>query len=150
MIGSLGPIARVDGYGPLEAYAAGPGIARRYIDRLRETPSFTGDSDEISAKTVAEAALLGDALAGDVWRETAETIGIACANLCSLLDPEIIAIGGGVSKVDESLLLEPVRRIVHTLVPYPPEVVSAQLGDRAGVFGSVLIVLRNKRSFMHQ
>ena len=44
LIGSLGPIARADGYGPLEAYAAGPGIAKRYIDRLRETPSFAGDS----------------------------------------------------------------------------------------------------------
>ncbi len=39
LIGALGPIARASGYGPLEAFAAGPGIARRYVEQWKEAMS---------------------------------------------------------------------------------------------------------------
>lgn len=144
LIGSLGPIQGKSGYGPLEEYAAGPGIARRYAQRLGDA-SRTGEIPlDVTAEVVAAAAQSGDLLAREIFWETAETIGIACANLCSLLDPEIVGIGGGVAKVDESLLLEPVRRIVGAMAPCPPPVVATQLGDAAGVLGSVLMVLQDQ------
>lgn len=147
LIGSRGPIRRPEGYGPLELFAAGPGIARRYVEHLRAHGETSialeltgGNLDNVSAKTVAEAAEMGDSAACQIWQETSEMIGIACANVCSLLDPEVVLISGGVSKVDESLLLDPVREIIGTLAPYQPDVVSTQLGEEAGVLGAVHMV----------
>jgi len=90
--------------------------------------------------------VLGDPLALDVWRETAEVLGVALANLCCLMDPEVLVVGGGVSRAPRELLLDPVRRIVETLVPYPPRVVPSQLGEHAGILGAVATVLDSRRS----
>ncbi len=153
LIGALGPIARSSGYGPLETFAAGPGIARRYVARLKARGGSSvvldlagGDMTRITARLVAEGAVLGDPLALDVWRETAEVLGVALANLCCLMDPEVLVVGGGVSRAPRELLLDPVRRIVETLVPYPPRVVPSQLGEHAGILGAVATVLDSRRS----
>lgn len=156
LIGALGPVVRAQGYGPLESFAAGPGIARRYVERLRaagKTVSAapggdgkTRDTPEVTARAVAEAAEGGDPVALEIWRETAEMLGVALANAAALLDPEVIVLGGGVARAPERLLLEPVRRIVETLVPYPPKVVVSALGEQAGVLGAVAIALDARRS----
>ena len=153
LIGSLGPIARPTGYGPFESFAAGPGIARRYVARLKArghgSPVLDlagGDARNITARLVAEGALLGDPLALDVWRETADMVGVALANLCSLMDPEVLVVGGGVARAPRSLFLDPVCRIIETLVPFPPRVVPSQLGEQAGIYGAVATVLASRRN----
>lgn len=153
LIGALGPIARSSGYGPLESFAAGPGIARRYVARLKARGGSSavldlagGDMRNITARLVAEGAMLGDSLALDVWRETAETLGVALANLCCLMDPEVLVLAGGVSRAPRELLLDPVRRIVETLVPYPPKIVLSQLKEQAAILGAAALVLESRRS----
>ncbi|OUM99111.1 MAG: hypothetical protein BAA04_06525 [Firmicutes bacterium ZCTH02-B6] len=153
LIGALGPITRSAGYGPLETFAAGPGIARRYVARLKARGYGSvvldlagGDVSKISARLVAEGAVLGDPLALDVWRETAEMLGVALANLCCLMDPEVLVLGGGVSRAPRELFLDPVQRIIETLVPYPPRVVPSHLGEQAVILGAVATVLDSRRS----
>lgn len=153
LIGSLGPIARSSGYGPLETFAAGPGIARRYVARLKARGHGSvvldlagGDVRKITARLVAEGAVLGDPLALDVWRETSEMVGVALANLCCLMDPEVLVLGGGVSRAPRELFLDPVQRIIETLVPYPPRVVPSHLGEQAVILGAVATVLDSRRS----
>lgn len=153
LIGSLGPVARPSGYGPLESFAAGPGIARRYVARMRARGHGSavldlagGDVQGVTARLVAEGAALGDPLALEVWRETAEVVGVALANLCSLMDPEVLVVGGGVSRAPRTLFLDPVRQIIETLVPYPPRVVPSQLGEQAGILGAVATVLDSRRN----
>lgn len=153
LIGALGPIARSSGYGPLESFAAGPGIARRYVARLKARGGSSavldlagGDMHKITARLVAEGAMLGDPLALDVWRETAEILGVALSNLWCLMDPEVLVVGGGVSRAPRELLLDPVLRIIETLVPYPPKVVTLQLGEQAAILGAAALVLDSRRS----
>ncbi|HEY8531551.1 MAG TPA: ROK family transcriptional regulator [Limnochorda sp.] len=152
LIGALGPIARPAGYGPLETFAAGPGIACRFVARLRASGRSSmvldlagGNEEAVTARIVAEAAAMGDPLALDVWRETAEMVGVALANLCSLVDPEVLVVGGGVARAPKHLFLDPVRQIVETLVPYPPNVVASDLGELAGILGAVATVLDSRR-----
>lgn len=152
LIGALGPIARAAGYGPLERFAAGPGIARRFVSRMRALGRSSvvwdlagGKEETITARMVAEGASLGDPLAMEVWRETAEMMGVALANLCSLVDPEVLVIGGGVARTPAHLFLDPIRQIIETLVPYPPKVVASELGEQAGILGAVATVLDSRR-----
>lgn len=153
LIGTLGPVVRSDGYGPLESFAAGPGIARRYLERCQAgadaastgSPTSAHGARKVTARTVAEAAARGEPLALEIWRETAEVLGVALANAAMLVNPEVVVIGGGVARAPERLLLEPVRRIVETLVPYPPKVVASALGEKAGVLGAVATALDTRR-----
>lgn len=159
LVGSLGPISRAQGFGPFESFAAGPGIVRRALERWGNRPPAGmvphrsgGGPPAVTAEVVARAAEEGDPVAIEVWKETAEMVGVAVANLCSLLDPEVVVIGGGVSRAPEWLLLEPVRRIVETLVPYPPRLVLSELGETAGILGAVATVLESRRqsiSYLH-
>lgn len=154
LVGALGPVIEPDGYGPLETFAAGPGIARRYQTRLKESGIFEassvgsspGSCSELTARDAAVAAAAGDPVAVDVWRETVDTLGVALANLATLLNPEVIVVGGGVSMAPEQLFLEPLRDIVNTLAPYPPRIVASELGERAGIYGAVATVVHSRRS----
>lgn len=145
LIGALGPVHRSEGYGPLETFAAGPGIGRRFRQRLDEAGRLSSDV-AVTARDAAEAAAAGDALALEVWRETADVLGIALANLAALLNPETVVVGGGVARTPERFFLEPIRDIVNTLAPYPPQVVSWALGERAGIYGAVSMVVHSQRS----
>ncbi len=145
-------IRRSKGYGPLEAYAAGPGIAKRAKMALEERVHdgrilldlVDGDKEKITAKTVFEAARLGDPLAQENLRETTQTLGVMMGNLASLLNVERIVVGGGVSRAGEDLI-GGMREIVEKMAPYPPEIVVSALQEDAGILGAVAGVLESNK-----
>jgi len=135
--------------GCLESLASGPAIAREARQRLAAgEPSCLadlagGDTEAISAKTVHQAARLGDALACDVLRRAGEALGIALVNLAHLFNPQLFVIGGSVSKAGD-LILEPARQVLrtHTIVDLfwrQTPVVTAALGDDVGLIGAALL-----------
>lgn len=153
LIGSLGPVVKPTGYGPLETFAAGPGIARRCQARLQAPGAsrlvldlVDGDAEAITAEVVARAAEMGDPLALEVWHETVAVLGVALANLCALFNPETVIVSGGVARARETLFLNPLRETITTLVPFPPRVVGSELGEQAGVLGAVATVVDSQRS----
>lgn len=88
------------GCGELESLAAGPAIARAAQLRLRdgEASILTKlETWKITAHDVAFAAWQGDALAIDIFNRAGHFLGFAVANLISLLDPEVIVLGGGMA-----------------------------------------------------
>ena len=62
----------------------------------------------ITAKDVAEAAAAGDPLAARIWDETTAMLGSAGANILDLFHPELVVLGGGVTRAGDQLLV-PVR-----------------------------------------
>jgi glucokinase len=119
--------------GCLEAYASGTSIA----ERAREA-GLNG----MTAADVAAAARAGDPAAVRVWEETCEALASGVTSLANLFEPELVVLGGGVSRVGEQLL-GPVRELVHAQVMEPPErkigVVQAALGDSVGVVGAAAV-----------
>ena len=121
--------------GRLEALASGPGLLRRARQRLGER--LPADA---TARDVFEMARAGDAEAIALCEETATLIGIAVANVVTVLDPEIIVFGGGLSREGETLLSR-VREVVYRIVPVRPEIVASALGEDAQLYGAVLMAL---------
>jgi glucokinase len=119
--------------GCLEAYASGTSIA----ERAREA-----GMDASAATDVAAAALAGDPIAQGIWAETCEALACGITSLANLFEPELVVIGGGVSRVGEQLLA-PVRELVHAQVIEPAgrelAIVQAALGDSVGVVGAAAI-----------
>ncbi len=114
-IDSDGPLCSCGNRGCLETMASGRAIAKRgrdlvaagYSMRLKKN-SFNG---KITVQDVASAAQRGDIEAQEIVREAGKNLGIALANLVNLINPQMIVIGGGVTRVGD-LFLEPVRQTI--------------------------------------
>jgi len=134
--------------GCLEKLAAGPAIARharRLLDQgMASTLSEIVALDtELTAEAVGEAARSGDAVALQAVSVAAHYLGIGVLNLIHIFDPEIVVLGGGVTKIG-SPLFEPVRAWIGnhamTEVQSRTPVVPAALGEDVGLLGAVLYV----------
>lgn len=98
--------------GCLETVASARGIvetAKRLLASSNE-PSLLRDikDNDLTAKSISEAALAGDRIACEVYDFTGRCLGKAAAEFASFTDPEAVILFGGVSKAGD-LLLNPMR-----------------------------------------
>jgi glucokinase len=118
-------------------------MARRATTLSSEYPE-TLLSVPITAEAIGCAAQKGDALAMRVLEETAEVIGAALGSMISLLDPEIIVIGGGVAQIGEPLFSR-LRTIAPrcTINQFASEtpIVPAHLAGQVGILGAAAVAL---------
>jgi len=137
-------------YGCLEAYASGPNIAARAREGLEAgaesalTRLVGGDLDRLTAATVYEAILEGDAYAGEVMLETAKILGAGVANIVNVLNPQIVVIVGGVTRAGHYLfnpLRAEVRRRAFKSAEQACKIVPGELPQTAGVIGAAGIWL---------
>ena len=139
--------------GCIEALAAGPGMVRRtrvLLDQEHGKPSLLrtltrGDLSRITPKMIADAARRKDPVARSILDETGFFLGVWLAGMVSLLDPEAIVIGGGVSrigkplfdKIRETLPKYTVNRSVAPTLPILP----AKLRENVGIYGAASLFL---------
>ena len=98
---------------------------------------------EISAKSVFDAVKEDDALAKKIAEEFGAYLGKAVASMTAILDPEIIVIGGGVSKAGP-ILLEYVRKAYEPVAFKSTRETAfalAELGNDAGIYGCAKLIL---------
>jgi len=139
--------------GCIEAYGSGTSIAERARERLAEFPgSSLADLEDVTAADVTRAAAAGDPLAGQVWAETVDLLGAAITDLVNVFEPDLVVLGGGVTRAG-AMLLDPVREIV-TAEAMPPaaaaaRIVLAGLGDHVGVVGAGAVALEYARPGHH-
>lgn len=135
--------------GCLEAYASGTSIAERAAEAVAEAARLgrsttLAEHDPLTAAEVAAAARAGDPVAEAVWAETVEALGSGVTSLVNLFEPELVVLGGGVTRAGEQLL-GPLRRLVTTAAMGPAaravRVERAFGGDLAGVLGAAAIAL---------
>jgi glucokinase len=145
-------------YGCLEAYASGPAIARRAVERLDAGDDGVllqivgGDLTRITAQIVYEAAEAGDPVALDMVRDTAHYLGAGIANLLNIFNPDHVVVVGGVTRAGDSLF-EPLRREVARRA-FKPAVKSCQiipgtLDGLAGVYGAAKAFLDQQAGVLH-
>jgi len=118
--------------GCLETVATGPSIARRY--------NALAGTELVGAKPVVERMVGGDPLAARVWNEAIEGLSRALTSYISLLAPDLVVIGGGVSAAGD-LLLDPLRASLRGRLRWRPEPVLAlaALGENAACLGAGLL-----------
>jgi glucokinase len=152
--GELGHVViDADGYrcncgnsGCLEAMASGMALAREaatIVAGKRETKIAElaeWDPANVTAQMVVEAARAGDPVALELMEREARLLGAGVGSFVNMFNPQLIAIGGGVSHAGE-LLFEPLRAEVDRRVMAPfrgtYEIVPAVLGDQSAALGSV-------------
>jgi len=142
-----GPLCGCGDYGCFEAYASGPAIvtmAKEYISGGKSAKYKEMANDGIiTPYIVAQAALQGDAVSIQIFKQMGKIIGTGLTSVINLLNPEKIIIGGGVADAGD-ILLEPIRKtIADRAMPIQAQavqIVPAQLANTAGVIGASLLI----------
>lgn len=98
--------------GCLETYCSATGVVRTTIAMLEESSEATSlrdiATDKLTSYEVYKAAMAGDTMAQEVFKQTGRRIGIACANIATFLSPEAFIFFGGLAQAGE-LLLRPIE-----------------------------------------
>ena len=109
-------------------------LAREVLDRAE------GDLDKIKGPLITEAARDGDAFAIEALTDLGIWLGEGIASIAAVLDPAVVAVGGGVAEA-EDLLLGPARRAFEAQLTgrgHRPmlDIRKATLGNEAGLIGA--------------
>ena len=144
---ALDPVFR-DEYaemGCFEAEASGSSVARKAIQLVKEAESSiilelaNGNMESITAKTVVEAAKKNDVLAKKIIDSTVKYISMGIANIISILNPQMIVLGGGLFQAGD-LLLDPIRveirRWAQPIAAANVKIELSALGEDAGLYGA--------------
>jgi predicted NBD/HSP70 family sugar kinase len=130
-----GDICRCGSRGCLETYASGSAIAGLLSRSLREALTL----DDVLARAVD-----GDPGCRRALADAGRHIGASVADLCNLINPERIVVGGSMA-IAGDVLLDPLREAVRLRsIPSAADdvrIVPGQLGARAELLGAVALVL---------
>ena len=130
--------------GSFEAEASGNSVARKARERLEQGRGSSmldlagGRVEAVTAEIVAEAARRNDPLALEVVAETVTYLAMGIANIVSILNPEVVVVGGGLFQAAD-VFLEPVRREfkrwAQPLAARKVRIELSGLGEDAGLYG---------------
>ncbi|MEM9079452.1 MAG: ROK family protein, partial [Verrucomicrobiota bacterium] len=130
-------------HGGLEEYIGNNEIVARARELYREA-GHRLSLDDCTPKTLADSANNGDPIALSVWNGIAEKLACALTSTVFLLNPEVIIIGGGVSKAGP-LLFEPLQEKLFSQIGAPfkehLKIIPAHFGNEAGLLGAATLAL---------
>ena len=135
----------------VESIASGWGITEAVRRRLAEPTDedqqdiadlnrrYEGQIEQLSTKIIAEAAEAGNRLAQRAFDRACQAYGWGIAQMITLIAPDAVVIGGGVSLVADELLMLPLGDHVNRYV-FPPlegtfQILRAELGETMVVHG---------------
>ena len=131
-----------------EQYSSATALIRQGREAVEGHPEslilkkVNGDASKIEARTIIDAAREGDPIACQVYDKYIYYLAIGIVAIINAFDPEVIVLGGGVSKAGD-FLLEPLRKKVAEYVFYKDlpyaEIKIATLGNDAGIIGAAML-----------
>lgn len=135
--------------GCFEAYCSATGLITDTVEAMRAHPESAitrlcgGDESAVNGKTAFDAMREGDAVGKAVVDKFTGRLAMGISNIVVLLQPEVLAIGGGVSREGETLLA-PLRETVYANSYYDEttprtKLVAATLRGDAGIVGAAAL-----------
>lgn len=133
------------GYGCAEQYCSATGIvrlAKRYL-AANDVSSAMRGMENLSCKDIFDLARAGDVAAVVVREQYFSLLGEFLAKVCCVADPEVVVLGGGVSKAGKELIkgVEPYFQKFAFHACRETKFALAALGNDAGVYGAFKLAL---------
>lgn len=132
-------------HGCLEQYASANGnvyVAETYLAEV-DTPSPLRTAERINSKLCWDLAIEGDPVAVEIAHRFSNYLGIGLSAIANVVDPEMIVLGGGVSRTGEPLraMVEQYFRKYAFRACKDTPITIATLGNDAGMYGCVKMLL---------
>jgi glucokinase len=144
-----GPRCNCGNYGCAEALASGTAIgkaAREEVEKGAKTS--LANYEKVTSYEVFKESEKGDVVAQGILDKALNYLGICVANIIVSFDPEMVVIGGGVSKGGE-IVFEKVNEVVKDrcfkAMQESTKIVPAALGTDAGVIGAVALAIMESK-----
>lgn len=133
-------------HGCLEQYVSATGIVTQARKKLLydERSSSLRKYFSLEAKNIYDEAKEGDSIAIEIVNDVCKILGNSLASVCSVIDPEIIVIGGGVSKAGD-ILTSGIKKYFQKYAFHAcanTEIVLAKLENDAGMYGCVKLLMK--------
>ena len=131
--------------GCVEQYCSATGIVRLAKKHLAATEAACSlrSLENMTCKDIFDAGAAGDPVALEILEQVYSFLGEFLANVCCVTDPEVIVLGGGVSKAGKPLL-DGAKRYYQKYVFHAAKdtrIELATLGNDAGAYGAFKLVL---------
>ena len=110
------------------------GLAKKYKSSVLKEPYSTVD--------ILKAAKEGDELAKAVVHLEAERIALYIAAISAVTDVELVVLSGGIGR-QASFFLDPIKKLVAAILPFPPRIEVSTLGDTGILVGALNIATVN-------
>lgn len=139
------------GRGHWEAYTSGSGLPAYALLLSNSFGVDTGLARKVreggaDAKSIFDAARLGDPFGKFVVEMASEINSKGFANIVNLYDPQLITVGGGLALKNVGLVIEPIAEKLPSLCfNSPPEVKPTPLGEDAPLIGALVSVFEEVR-----
>jgi glucokinase len=135
--------------GCLELYASASRTGRYAQHLLAIAPSRASSlrallaaGATIDSRAVVEHAKMGDELANEVWDRACRFLALACVNAARWLDPQMLALAGGMAAAGNFLLHRVKQHFAQLnwkMSETKMEIVLATLGNDAGIIGAAAL-----------
>ena len=137
--------------GCFETYASATGLIRMAKQAMETEEGrksslwnlCSGETDGLNAEMIFKAAKKGDLTAGQTVERYLYYLSVGITDIINIFQPEILCIGGGVSRAGNQLL-DPLKRMVDQQIytrdsQVKTEIVTATLGNDAGIIGAAML-----------
>lgn len=134
--------------GCLETFASSTAIQKYVINEIHKGADDTlilkkvNNFDKIDTKLIFECAKIGDELANKAVDRMVKYLTIGIANIINIIDPDIIAIGGGVAKAGE-FFLNKINELLPKYILFKDlnyaKIELSTLGNDAGIIGAAML-----------
>jgi glucokinase len=142
--GFAGEIGHVDVSGGFNCVCGKKGCLEAAASSLSITHTYAKASGKtgISSEEIATLAQNGDVVAQEIWKNAMASIATVCQMLITVLAPEVIIFGGGLSQ-SGNLLIDPITKSLAESLTFQrvPQLVIAQYGAQAGTIGCAMMAL---------
>lgn len=134
--------------GCLETITSATGIVRQAMELIKKNPQSRlaqhyQQTGNITAKDVFDLAKQGDQSCDQIIHHTTDVLGLVLANIATIINPEKILIGGGVSKAGNQFIQLIEKYFQKYALPRLSDICDiaiAQLGNDAGIIGAAYLV----------
>lgn len=131
-----------------EAYASATGLARQTKEAMEKNKDsvmwkLSANGTHVNGCTAFDAMRAGDAAGKQVVDQYIRYLACGLTNMINIFQPEVLCIGGGISREGETLLA-PVRELIEKeqfaqFTASKPRIVAAELGNDAGIIGAAYL-----------